>query len=215
MKKKILNFIFLSVLSLSLFGQSAKFTAAMKTEIDKLEAAKTSEEYLQSANSFERIANAEKTEWLPYYYTGYALVTIAFMENDPAKIDAICDRADGVLAKAASLTANNSEITTVQAMVTTARMMVDNGRAMTLGPKATGMLQKAMSQEPAGNPRAMMNLAQNLYYTPEAFGGSRVKAMELMEKALASYETFQPESPIHPSWGKGYISQTLKQWKGE
>jgi hypothetical protein len=187
----------------------------MKTQIEKLSAANTQADYLQSANSFERIASAEKTEWLPFYYIGYALVMNAYMEKDPSKIDPLCDRADEALAKADALAPNNSEITTVQAMVATARMMVDNSRAMTLGPKASGMLQKAMAQAPQHNPRAMMNLAQNLYYTPEAFGGSKQKAMELMEKALAAYDSFQPETPLHPNWGKGYVAKTLNEWKGK
>jgi hypothetical protein len=215
MKKQILTSFVLFFLCIQAFSQTARYLEAMKSQIAKLEVAKTQDDYLQSANSFERIANAEKTEWLSYYYTGYALVMVAYMEKDPSKIDPLCDRADEALSKANALAPNNSEITTVQAMATTARMMVDNSRAMTLGPKASGMLQKAMSQEPVGNPRAMMNLAQNLYYTPEAFGGSKAKAMELMEKALATYESFQPESPLHPSWGKGYVAQTLNQWKGQ
>ena len=211
--KKIILPLVAAVLSLSSIAQSARYNEAMKSNIGKMDSSWTKEGLVQTANTFERIGNAEKTEWLPFYYVGYCLVMSAYMEKDLAKVDAMCDRADENLSKAASLQPNNSEITTVQAMVLTARMQVDMSRGMTLGPKSAGMLQAAMAQQPAGNPRTMMNMAQSLYYTPEAFGGSKAKAIEMMENALASYATFKPESPLHPSWGKGYVEQTLGQWK--
>lgn len=185
----------------------------MQKELNQLDSSFTKEALQTAANNFERIGNAEKAEWLPFYYAGYCLVMYGYMEKDLSKIDAICDKADEHLSRAASLQQNNSEITTVQAMALTARMQVDMSRAMTLGPKSSALLQKAMAQQPTGNPRTMMNVAQSLYYTPEAFGGSKAKAMEMMERALAAYDTFKPETPLHPSWGKAYIEQTLAQWK--
>jgi hypothetical protein len=185
----------------------------MKSTIAKMDSSFTQEGLIQSANTFERIGNAEKTEWLPFYYVGYCLVMDAYMEKDPSKIDELCDRAEENLSKAATLKPNNSEITTVQAMVLTSRMQVDPSRGMTLGPKSSGMLQAAMAQQPSGNPRTMMNMAQSLFYTPEAFGGSKTKAIEMMERSLASYGTFKPESPLHPTWGKAYVERTLGQWK--
>jgi hypothetical protein len=213
MKATFLALIIGALVSNSLFGQSPKYTEAMGKQIQLLYQATTKDDYLQVANTFERIANAEKTEWLPEYYAAYALVMSAYMEKDLSKVDAICDKADELISKAASLQQGNSEISNIQAMILTARMQVDMARGMTLGPKASGMLQAALAQQPAGNPRVMMNLAQNLYYTPEAFGGSKAKALELMEKALASYDTFKPESPLHPNWGKPYIERVLGQWK--
>jgi len=202
-----------AIISHSLFGQSAKYVEAMGKQIQQLYQANGKEDYQQVANSFERIAMAEKTEWLPWYYAAYAMVMHAYMEQDLSKIDAVCDKADDLLSKAASLQPSHSEITNVQAMVNQARMQVDMSRGMTLGPKAAGQLQAAMAQQPGGNPRVMMNLAQNLYYTPEAFGGSKSKAIELMEKALASFDTFTPESALHPNWGKPYVQRILGQWK--
>jgi hypothetical protein len=98
-------------------------------------------------------------------------------------------------------------------MVLTARMQADMSRGMTLGPKSAGLFQQALAQQPTDNPRAMMNIAQSLFYTPEGFGGSKKKAIEMMEKALASYDTFKPESPLHPSWGRAYVERTLGEWK--
>lgn len=212
MKKIILPLIAV-VFSISSFAQSARYNDAMKTSIAKMDSSWTPDALLQLANTFERIGNAEKTEWLPFYYAGYCLVMNAYMQKDVSKIDPLCDKADENLSKAAALQSNNSEITTVQGMVLTARMQADMSRGMTLGPKSSGMFQAAMAQQPAGNPRAMMNIAQSLFYTPEAFGGSKAKGIEIMEKALASYSSFKPESALHPNWGKAYVEKTLGEWK--
>lgn len=213
MKAILTTFISSLVLGITLFAQSAKYTEAMQKQLEALEAVSNKDAYQEIANNFERIGNAEKTEWLPYYYAGYAYVMQNYMEQDLAKVDAICDKADDMLSKAASLAAGNSEITTVQAMVLFAKIRVDNSRGMTMGPKGSALIQAAMAQQPSGNPRTMMNMAQNLYYTPEAFGGSKSKALELMEKALAAYDSFKPETSLHPNWGKEYVKSTLEQWK--
>lgn len=213
MKKMLLLPVLAAILTLGAFAQSARYTQAMQSSLAKMDSTWNPDGLMQLANTFERIGNAEKTEWLPFYYAGYCLVMNAYMQKDPSKIDPLCDKADENLGKAAALKPGNSEITTVQAMVLTARMQADMSRGMTLGPKSAGMLQAAMAQQPAGNPRTMMNLAQSLFYTPEAFGGSKAKAIEMMEKALASYDTFTPESPLHPSWGKAFVAKTLGDWK--
>jgi hypothetical protein len=212
MKKIILPLIAV-VFSIFSFGQSARYNDVMKTSIAKMDSTWTSDGLMQLANTFERIGNAEKTEWLPFYYAGYCLVMNAYMQKDVSKIDPLCDKADENLSKAAALQSNNSEITTVQGMVLTARMQADMSRGMTLGPKSSGLFQAALSQQPAGNPRAMMNMAQSLFFTPEAFGGSKAKGIEIMEKALASYSSFKPETALHPNWGKAFVEKTLGEWK--
>jgi hypothetical protein len=215
MKTTAITFLIGCLFSATVYGQSARYPVEMEKNKTTLFNATNKETYLQVANAFERIGNAEKTEWLPYYYGAYALVMQAYMDQDVSKLDAIMDKADELINKAESLEQNHSEITNIKAMIMVIRMQVDNSRGMTLGPKSSAMLEKAMAQKPLGNPRVMMNLAQNLFYTPEAFGGSKRKGIEMMEKALAAYETFKPESTLHPNWGKAYVEKTLSQWKGD
>ncbi len=49
------------------------------------------------ANNFTRIADAEKTQWLPYYYAAYCYTMDALREQDVSKKDAIADKADTAL----------------------------------------------------------------------------------------------------------------------
>jgi hypothetical protein len=44
---------------------------------------------------------------------------------------------------------------------------------------------------------------QAYYFTPSAFGGGKDKAKPAFEKAISLYDSFKPQSTIHPNWGKG------------
>lgn len=194
-------------------AQSAKYTEFMKKNIAMLDSAKSADDYQNAANSFDRVANAEKTQWQPYYYEGYALLMKAFMSSkDPKIIDANCDKTDEMIGVAESLSKDNSEITTLKAMVYQARMQADYSRSQTMGPKSTQLFQLALQQQPANNSRAMVFLSQNLYYTPTAFGGSKEKAIELLKKGIAGYSTFKPATEIDPTWGKTYAEGLLAAW---
>jgi tetratricopeptide (TPR) repeat protein len=214
MKNKIVIAAIFLGLAITSIAQGPRYAESMKKNIETLDQKPSIENYQNAANNFERIANAEKNQWLPFYYAGYATVMQAFSGMEPGNMSAALDKAESFLYQAAALEPDNSEIAAVMSMVITGRMQVDGSQSMTLGPKATALLSKAMSQQPQGNPRVMMNLSQNLYYTPEPFGGSKKKALELMEKALQAYDTFNPASELHPNWGKVYIESVLKQWKG-
>lgn len=211
MKKIIFSLLMLSGI-LTSHAQSDKYLNAMKRTLAFLDTAKTGEDLQKASNDMERIANAEKTQWLPYYHAAYALVMKSYQEKDTKNIDPLMDKADQLLASAEALTQNNSEVTTMKAMTMQCRMMVDWSRGMTLGPKCTQLTKLAETQTPADNPRAVLMEAQMIYNTPEAFGGSKAKGVELMKKAVALYDTFKPESDIHPNWGKAYAEQTLAAW---
>jgi hypothetical protein len=190
-----------------------KYIGFMKKNISLLDSAGTVADWQTAANNFERIANNEKTEWLPAYYAAYALIMKAYQLENIKEIDPACDKADAMIAQAESISPKNSEITSLKAMVLMARMRVDGGRGMTMGPQATQFCQQALQQQPLGNPRAFMQMAQMLYYTPAAFGGGKDAGIGMLGKSVAAYDSFKPESELHPNWGKGYSVMLLEQWK--
>src|SRR5215210_2127010 len=63
------------------FAQSDKFQKAMEANIALLDSAKTSADLTNVAANFERIGDAEKTQWLPYYYAGLALTNVGWMDQ--------------------------------------------------------------------------------------------------------------------------------------
>ena len=219
MKKIILNAGFL-LLAVASMAQSDKYVNAMKANIAQLDSMVVKQNSVELANNFERIAEAEKTQWLPYYYaalaqinSGYSLVqTQDVMAGGlGTTLDPIADKAEGLLNKAEALSKNNSEIYVVKKMIASLRMMADPmTRYMTYGPQAAQALETAKKLNP-NNPRIYYLEGQDKLYTPEQFGGSKTEAKKLFEEALKKYDAFKPESSISPSWGRSTTQYFLTQ----
>jgi hypothetical protein len=191
--------------SLMLFGslvasaQSDKYAAAMEKTFHLFDTAKTTADLLSVANTFERIAEAEKTQWLPYYYAGLALSTAGW--NDPnmdkdansTRINTLCDKAEAL--------DKNSEIYVLRNMSATQQMMVDPKiRWQTYGMQAGKDLEIATQLNP-DNPRIYYLKGESLINTPVAFGGGKDKAKPMFEKAIELYKTEKPK-PMWPNWGR-------------
>ncbi|HSC54864.1 MAG TPA: hypothetical protein VLC98_14625 [Phnomibacter sp.] len=210
--KKILLLALAALLAFTVHAQNAKYISFMKQNIALLDSVKSADDLQNAANNFERIANAEKEEWLPNYYAAYALAMKAYFVKDLKEVDPACDKADALLTNAEILSQKNVEIAALKSMILTARMRVDGSRGMTMGPKASKILQDAIKQSPENNPRVLLQMAQMIYYTPPAFGGGKDAGVEILKKSVAAYDSFKPATDIDPNWGKGYAVGLLQQW---
>src|SRR3954463_6887131 len=98
MRKLLLSLAFLIIVSAS-FSQSEKYQKGMQANIAMLDSAKTVQDLTAVSAAFERIGDAEKTQWLPYYYAGLSLAQIGWMDpkadmdKNAAQIKALCDKA--------------------------------------------------------------------------------------------------------------------------
>lgn len=201
------------------FAQSDKYVKAMEEKKALIEQANSADSWMELANGFERIAEAEKTQWLPYYYAALSRVMAGYMISNGKtggfadKTDPEADKADALIAKALTLTGENSEIWCVKKMIATLRMSADPmNRWQTLGPAAAEALQKARQMDP-GNPRVYLLEGQDKFFTPEQFGGSKTEAKALFEESLKKFESFKPASSIHPDWGRGQVKYFLEMAK--
>ncbi len=217
--KKIALLAFATVLATTGFAQAEKYVKAMEPKIAQLDTARNGAVLLDLANSFERIATTEKTQWLPYYYAALAHAYFGYskisggMSGDPAVIDPVADKAAALLAEAEKMSPNNSEIFVVHKVINTLRMMVDpQNRYMTYGPAAQEALDKAKSLNPE-NPRVYLLEGQDKFYTPEQFGGSKEEAKKLFETAMQKYNAFKPENALTPNWGKYTLQYFISQAK--
>jgi hypothetical protein len=212
MKKSILLFLAVITITTVAFSQSEKYVAAMKKNLELFDAAKTPEDYTAMANTFERIGDAEKTQWAPYYYAALALSTAGWMEQITDK-DANAEKMLAFCTKAEVLAPDNiakSEIETVRNMASTQQMMVNpQARWTTYGKTAGDALQKAMTLN-ATNPRAYYLQGMSLMGTPVAFGGGKDKAKPLFEKAIELYKAEKPAA-LYPDWGKKQAEESLAQ----
>lgn len=187
-------------------AQSDKYVEAMKKNLNLFDSAKTSADYQALANTFERIGEAEKTQWLPYYYAGLALATSGW--NDPnVDKDANSTRINSLCDKAAALD-NNSEIYALRNMSATQQMMVDpQTRWQTYGTQAAKDIEEGLKMNPE-NPRLYYLRGESIFNTPPAFGGGKDKAKPVFEKALALFKTDKPK-PLYPSWGMERTEEQL------
>jgi hypothetical protein len=193
------------------WAQSEKYTKAMEQKIAAIDTSRSMASWQDLANSFERIADAEKTQWLPYYYAALSHVMIGYNLGQGQtggfadKTDPEAEKAEILIAKAESLSKDNSEIFCVKKMIATLRMMGDPmTRWQNYGPLASEALAKAKELNP-NNPRVYLLEGQDKFFTPEQFGGSKSEAKLLFEEAMKKYESFKPESTIHPQWGMSQV----------
>jgi hypothetical protein len=193
----------------TLFAQSEKFTNAMTANLAQLDSVKSPDDYLAISASFERIGDAEKTQWLPYYYAAFCQTLYSFMKNDPANNDTYADKAQLLLDKAEALEKNNSEISCIRSMIASMHLLANpQQRWQEYGPISSQALAKAKAQDP-NNPRPFYLEAQGLRYTPEQFGGGCATAKPVLEQAVQKFDAFKPASPLHPNWGKAQATQLL------
>lgn len=218
--KKIILFGMLTLASTLGFAQSEKYTKAMKEKIAALDTTRNPEQLLVLSSAFERIADAEKSQWLPYYYAALAEVNAGYftMNGNMSggmgdKLDPIADKAEILLNKAEAMSKENSEIYIVKKMIASLRMLADPmSRYMTYGPQAAEALELAKKYNPE-NPRAYYLEGQDKLFTPEQFGGSKEEAKKLFELALRKYESYKPADPLMPGWGRGSTEYFLSMAK--
>lgn len=218
MKKVLFVIVFLSG-HIMLNAQSDKYQKAMQQNVIAIDTTRSMDGWRELANNFQRIADAEKTQWLPYYYAAMSHVMMGYslangqMGGFADKTDPEADQAEQLLNKAEALSKDNSEIYCIRKMIASLRLMADPmNRYQDQLPLAAQCLEKAKALD-ATNPRPLVLEAQDKYFTPEQYGGSKTEAKVLFEEALKKYETFKPESSIHPQWGKGQVQYFLSQLK--
>ena len=219
MKKILLTPVMLLMLTFA-FGQSEKYTKAMEPLVAAIDTTISRDELAPLANSFERIADAEKTQWLPFYYaalayikSGYTFTMDGGFGDKSGDIDPLADKADKLLKKADDLSKDNSEIWVARKMLATLRLMGNPmSRYQEYGPIAAAALETAKKLNPE-NPRVYLLEGQDLFFTPEQFGGDKNEAKKRFETSLNKFQTSKPGSSITPNWGLRDLNYFMSQIK--
>lgn len=210
MKNLLLTAALFLGLGLAVTAQSDRFAKGMENGLTKLDSIKNQEDCLNASATFQRIAQAEKTRWEPFYYAAYCRILAAFMEQDKDKVDAILDPAEADINSALAINAKNSEVYTIQAMLYQARISVSFTRGMKYSGMANESIEKAIVMNPS-NPRAYYIKGQNIFYTPSMFGGGAENAKPHFEKALAIFNAQSTTAKdFSPAWGKKKTIAMLK-----
>ena len=162
---------------------------------------------------FERIASAEKDNWLPNYYIALINTTDAFNPANKDKIAVLLANANAVLDIELAKTPNNPELLVVQAMAKTALLASDPMTyGMTLSPKIAQIYMQASLITPE-NPRVVYCKAEFEIGGAKWTGADVKQLCGQIEKAIDLFSKFKPETPFSPSWGLDRAKQALNNCK--
>jgi hypothetical protein len=162
---------------------------------------------------FERIATAEKTNWLPDYYVALINCTEAFKPENREKSTSLIEKAQAALNNAGAKSQNNAEINVMQALIYTAILVQD---PMTNGMKysmlANGEYAKAKALAP-NNPRVVFCSAEFELGGAKWSGADTKPICAEVSRSIELFNNFKPESPFHPNWGLDRAQKTQANCK--
>ena len=206
MKKVIL--ILSLVISAATYAQDA-YAKGMQKAFQLWGEGKT----VDASNMFERIANAEMDNWLPYYYVASIHTIAAFGEKDKEKLSQKLGIAQEFIDMANRISPNNPEIMVQQAITHTAWIAFDGATyGMTLSGKVAALYAQALQLAPE-NPRVVFSKAEWDMGSAAYFGKDTAPYCKDVERSLELFDTFKAESAFHPNWGKERAETVLSQCK--
>lgn len=212
--KTITSFLFFISLTFCAYSQSG-YESSMREGLDSLNSIKSLEDFQQVANHFERIASAEKGEWLPGYYAAYCYVVLSFKEQETDRKEKLLEKSENLLNQILEINPDESEIYALQGMLYQSFIYLDpQNNAPVYSVKANQSFDRSMELN-SGNPRPYYLKGMNLMYTPEAYGGGMKSACPLIARADELFSQFEKENDLMPDWGKDYNAQLLGKCNGE
>jgi len=212
--KTLLTILLICVTTLSFSQDKENYNKIMTSTIAKLDTVQSISACLKLSNKFERIASAEKTEWLPYYYAAYSKVIGSLAQTDKSMQTQWLKEVDALLRKSEALSPDNSENYVIRSLWYTC--MIQNEGFSSI-QKYESLSNKALEKAELlneDNPRVYYTRGLSLFYTHPQYGGDRKsEALPEFEKGIGKFNNFQPESDIHPTWGKEQCARMINACK--
>lgn len=193
----------------AVFGQQGKFEEGMGKAFGIWKEGKPTE----ASALFERIASAEKTNWLPDYYVALINCTEAFNPANKEKSTSLIEKAQTALNGAMAKSQNNAEINVLQAMIYTATLVQD---PMTNGMKYSMLANTEYAKAKAiapNNPRVVFCSAEFALGGAKWTGADTKPICAEVARSIELFNNFKPESPFHPKWGLERAQQTAANCK--
>ncbi len=202
---KTILFSICMLVSVSVFGQSEKYLNTMGNLISKLDTASSWTTYQQLSAQFERIAAAEKGQWLPAYYQGYCLLMQIWSGAPKEQAPDLLTASEQAANEAASRVGKSvhSEINALQAYVLLGRLSTDPMNGASLTPQILQLCGQATAADPT-NPRPHLVQGVLMFHMPEMYGGGKAAAKASLEKAVQLYEQAPASDPLAPKWDAGF-----------
>lgn len=204
------SLIYIVLFCASTLTAQTKYEQGMRKAFELWNAEKTDE----ASNLFERIATAEKEEWLPNYYVAQIAIVKNWQDFDnieEATLKANLDKAQEYLNNASSITEGNPYITYLQAQLYTVWVAHDG---MKYGIKYAGrigqMYQEIVDKHPE-NPIFIAAKASWDMGSARYFGKPVTPYCDELQRAIKLFATFKPETEFHPKGNVKAYTETLQQ----
>lgn len=165
----------------------------------------------EAVQLFERIASAEKDNWLPPYYAATVLIIDGFSIKDETKLTTQLNKAQELLDDASAISKNNPEIIITQAMLNTVYVAFDGQKyGMTLSGENIQLYAAALKIAP-NNPRVVLGKAQWDIGGATFFGQSTKPFCKEIERSIELFKKEKPAGKFHPFGGIERAQEALKQ----
>ena len=210
--KMLFTILIFIAISSAAFATGSKYQEKMGETLQALGQAQSPDEMQRVANQFLIIAKAEKKEWLPYYYHAYGYVLAAFMnEEQPDVKDQLLDEASASLDEMMAMADDKAEVHALHALYLLGRLTVNPAeRGAIFSPQIQAAVRTGMAID-ATNPRLRYVKLSTDMGTAAFFGTDLSEYCEAAERLYGEWDTFEVESPLHPTWGKDQVAGMLQQ----
>lgn len=208
--KQLIVILFIACSSVCL--AQSKYEQGMTKAFALLEAGNLNE----ASNLFQRIATAEKDNWLPYYYVAQTEILKVWNnwdDRDEALLKAQTSKAQEFLNTANSFTSDNVYVKYLQAQLHTIWVAHDGMKyGMSLSPKVSNLYEDALRLEP-NNPMLILAKAEWDMGAAAFFGKSTAAYCQDIERAISLFPTFTPATPFHPLFDQDRAAEVLERCK--
>lgn len=170
----------------------------------------------EASNLFERIATAEKEQWLPDYYVAQLYVLKcwnSWEDRNEVTLKANLDKAQEFINNIKTKAPNEPYAKLIQAQLYTVWVAHDG---MKYGMKYSGIVgqiyNELQKQQPE-NPIFILNKAEWDVGAAGFFGTPIDQQCKAIERAIELFPTFSPETKFHPSFQINRAKEVAKQCK--
>ena len=165
----------------------------------------------EAAQLFERIATAEKDNWLPSHYAATILIIDGFAIKDEAALTTHLNKAQKLLDISKSISKNNPEILINQAFLNLVYVAFDGQKyGMKLSGANVQLYTKALQIAP-NNPRVVLAKAQWDIGGAKFFGQPTKSFCKEIERSIELFKKEKKKGMFHPFGGVERAEAALKQ----
>jgi hypothetical protein len=194
--------------------EAKDFAETMKNTLSEFSTCENEHDFVNLGNKFDRIAKAEKKEWLPAYYHAHCYIIASFISTGNAeKKDNYLDAAETSITALEKSHPQEVEVHVLKALLYTARLVVDPANRGQRYSQVSGQaIGTAMGIDPS-NLRAQYMNVSNQVGQAEFFGQDIAPYCEKAKLLDKQFDAQELKSDIHPSWGKRDVQRIIAKCK--